>query len=315
MNGRALENYMVALRTCPPSGRGVHAWMMATANHAAAAGIDQAQAVSEITAAASRPPSPGGEVRDTVARAFRERGARVEFGAFPFPPPRPKPKPKPAPLTAQAFVEAGCGATASDIWEASPVQPAWGDGWQGEAIAQLTALFKPGELVFCGDRYGKEVRPVEEWVARLAKGAKIPPFLCVNPLKQGGGMTAGGKPSPRCDDAVAVYRHTVAEMDDMPLADQLAFWRGLEFTGVVTLTYSGSKSLHAVLRVDMASREEWNRDIRDGLFSKLLIPLGCDKTCVNPSRLSRLAGSIRADKGGTVQKLLYCREALAWDKK
>ena len=305
---RAPENYRAALAACPPPGGGVHAWMLGAANHAAAAGVDAAQAVSEIGAAASRRPRPG-EVQDAVARAYREAGARMGPGALPAPPSRPKPIP--APLAAADFIRRGNGAGETELWEASPVRMGWGDDWRLDAVALLRALFLPRELVFCGDKFGKTVRERDEWIDRFMGGEPIPPLLCANPLKPGGGMTAGGKPSPRCDDAVAVFRHAVAEFDGMPLAEQFAFWMGWGLDAVTAVTFSGSKSLHVLLRVEAASREEWGKAVRGGLYARRLIPLGCDGACANPARLTRLAGARRADKGGTVQKLLFVREGLA----
>lgn len=307
---RAMENYRAALSACPPSGAGVHAWMLGTANHAAAAGVDAAQAVAEITAAASRPPSPAGEVRDTVARAYREAGARVGMGLGTLPPPPRRPKPIPAPNAAADFIRRGAGAEEVDFWEASPVRIDWGDDWKMDACALLRALFLPGELVYCGDTFGKTVRERDDWIDRFSAGEPIPPLLCVNPLKKEGGKTAGGQPSPRCDDAVAVFRHAVAEFDGMPLAEQVAFWMGWGLEAVTAVTFSGSKSLHVLLRVDCAGREEWEKKVKNGLFRRHLIPLGCDGACANPARLSRLAGAVRADKGGAVQKLLFVREEL-----
>lgn len=303
-----LEKYRDALRAAPARNAGrTHSWMMGAANLAAAAGVDVATAEADLLAAMPRKPNPPGEVRAALAKAYRERGAAVRFGAVPF---IPKPNPKPAAKTAAAFIRAGGGAGEADLWEASPVRIAWGDEFWRDAVALLRALFRPGELVFCGDRYGRTVRARDEWCERWEGGEPVPPFLCVNPLKPGGGVTSGGKLSPRCDDAVAVFRHAVAEFDGMPLDDQLNFWMGWGLDAVAAITFSGSKSLHAVLRVDAASRGAWDREVRDGLFRRRLVPLGCDRTCANPSRLSRLAGARRPDKGGTVQKLLYVREPL-----
>lgn len=312
MNGqhseRAAARYAEALRSCPQGGGGVHAWMLGAANHAAAAGVPAVQAAQEITAAMTRPPSPPGEVRDTIERAYREAGGRDGLGLGVYVPPRPKPRP--APLTARDFIQRGAGAGEADLWEASPVRISWGDDFRRDAVALLHALFKPGELVFCGDSFGRTVRERDEWCARWEGGEAIPPLVCPNPLKREGGRTAGGNPSPRCDDAVAVFRHAVAEFDGMPLADQFSFWMGFGLDAVAAITFSGSKSLHAVLRVDAASREEWERDVRGRLFRRVLVPLGCDGACANPSRLTRLAGARRADKGGAVQKLLFVRGEL-----
>ena len=304
----ARDKYAEALRSCPAGGHGVHAWMLGAANHAAAAGVPAAQAAQEITSSMTRPPSPACEVRDAVERAYREHGAREGLGLGVWVP--PKRKPQPATLSAAEYIKRGEGWGESDFWEASPRRICWGDEWWRDAVALLEALFRPGELVFCGDTFGKTVRTREEWCARWERGEPVPPLLCVNPLKPEGGMTAGGKPSPRCDDAVAVFRHAVAEFDGMPLAEQFAFWAGWGLDGVSAVTFSGSKSLHVLLRVDAADREEWERKVRGRLFRKALIPLGCDEACTNPSRLTRLAGASRADKGGVIQKLLFVREGL-----
>ena len=307
----AAEKYRDALASCPPAGGGVHSWILGAANCAAFAEIPAPQAVAEITMGMSRPPSPPREVSDAVEKAYRESVGRVGLGLGVFVQPIQHPKPTPAPKTAEAFVRKGAGASEADLWEASPVRMDWGEDWKRDAVAQLRALFLPGELVFCGDKFGKEVRPVEDWIARIEGGEKIPPLLCPNPLKPGGGMTKAGKPSYRCDDAVAVFRHAVAEFDGMPIDKQIKFWVGLGLGAVTCLTYSGGKSIHALLRVDAPDAAAWKRNVRGRLFDRTLIPLGCDGACVNPSRLSRLAGATRADKGGAVQKLLFCREPLA----
>ena len=280
---------------------------MGAANFAAAAGVPAEEAEREIGAAMTRRPSPPGELREAILKAYGEREKRVALGLGPIP---PKPKPKAAPMTAREFIRRGGEVEEADLWEASPMRIDWGEEWWRDAFALLHALFMPGELVFCGDKYGKTVRERDEWCRRWEKGEAVPPFVCVNPLKAGGGMTAGGKPSPRCDDAVAVFRLAVAEFAGMRLGAQVKFWLGWGLGAVTAITFSGSKSLHAVLRVDAASREEWDREVRGRLFGNHLIPLGCDKTCVNPSRLTRLAGARREDKGGTVQKLLFIRGAL-----
>jgi hypothetical protein len=309
---RARVAYFAALRTCPASGAGVHAWVLGAANRAALAGIPAAQAASEIEGAMTRPPAPRSEVRDAVAKAYREHDdlAAAAASGLPIPPKREKPKPNPA--AAAEFIRRGGGAGEAEMWEASPVRMFWGDDWRQDACAVLRALFRPGELVFCGGTHDRDtIRPRDEWIDLFEHGGEIPPFLCVNPLKAEGGTTAGGTCSRRCDDAVSAFRHAVVEFDGMPLADQFAFWAGWGLDAVTAVTFSGSKSLHALLRVDCKSREEWERDVRGCLFERHLIPLGCDGTCRNPSRLSRLAGARRADKGGAVQKLWFVREELA----
>lgn len=108
----------------------------------------------------------------------------------------------------------------------------------------------------------------------------------------------------RCDDAVQDFRFAVAEFDEMPRAEQLAFWAGFESAPIAALVDSGGKSIHAWLAVYVASREQWKDEVENLLFAKVLCPLGCDRACKNPSRLSRTPGHFREEKGHW-QKLLY----------
>lgn len=305
----ALSKYRAALSACPAAGSGVHGWVMGTSNLAALAGVVAAEAVADITANMRRRPGPASEVLTAVEKAYRERGERVALGKCA--PPLPKlTKPKLDPLTVAAFIARGAGLGEVDLWEASPVRLDWESGAR-DAVALLRALFLPGELVFCGDRYGQTVRPRDAWCERWEQGEPVPPYFIPNPLKRSGGQTLDGRPSARCDDAVAVFRYAVAEMDTLPLPSQFQFWQGWGLDAASAVTHSAGKSLHVLLRVDAADRAEWDAEVAGRLFDRYLVPWGCDKTCKNPSRLSRLAGASRQDKGGALQRLLYLREEMA----
>lgn len=334
---RMLAKYQAALRESPPPGTR-HAWILRCANLAALADIPAPQACQEITAALPRPPNPPREVSDAVEKAYAEHGARAALGLGAYVPPKQKPEPKYAPRLLRDYIRRGEGATEADFFHASPVMLGWGDDWRLDAVAQLKALFHPAELVFCGDQFGKTVRPAAEWVRHFEAGGKLPPLFIPNPLRPEGGKTKSeGKPSGRCDDAVAVFRHAVAEFDSklcmdadgnavfisdgksdripknevFPLSEQLAFWRAWGLGNVSAMTYSGGKSYHVLLRVDAADAEEWRSEVRGRLFERHLMPLGCDGQCRNPARLSRLAGARDPKHGFTVQKLLFVRPPLA----
>jgi len=90
----------------------------------------------------------------------------------------------------------------------------------------------------------------------------------------------------------------------MSKPEQLAFWWGYRAAPIVALIDSGGKSIHALLRVDAPSREAWEADVEQRLFSRVLCPLGCDAACRNESRLSRLPGHFRREKNQW-QRLLY----------
>ena len=299
---KALANYEAALRDPGPGAR--HGWFVKMGHLGAHADLAADQVIRDILSCL-----PGyrdtASIQSGVERAYAAQHKAAAFGRSLPPPP---PKSKPAPKTAAHYIAKGAGTCEADFFDRSPVNIWWGDDWRFDTVAQLAALFSPDEPVFLGDKFGKTVRTAGHWIRAIFSGRlAAPPFLVPNPLLPEGGETSDGKHSPRCDAAVATFRHAVAEFDGLPLADQFAFWAGWGLRDVVSLTFSGSKSLHALLRVDAANRGEWDREIREKLFRRTLIPLGCDGACQNPARLSRLAGAARPDKGGTIQKLLYCR--------
>lgn len=62
------------------------------------------------------------------------------------------------------------------------------------------------------------------------------------------------------DINVTDYRYVLVESDSLPLERQNALIRELELP-VVTLTYTGGKSLHAVVRIEASSREEYKKRV------------------------------------------------------
>jgi hypothetical protein len=109
----------------------------------------------------------------------------------------------------------------------------------------------------------------------------------------------------RADANVTAYRNIVLEFDGMPLNEQKKFLddRHVPYS---TLTYSGGKSLHAVVCFlkPFTNKEEYQhcfQQLADILLWKI------DPSCKNPSRLTRLAGAMR---NGVKQELLYCNRRI-----
>lgn len=155
-----VKQYLRALDNCPAPGTGVHGWILGTANYAANAGIDQARAIDDIIRAMTRFPSPSSEVAEAVGKAYREKvlreaGLGVDDAGTSFA------KAKPNPQLIQKFVVLGGDVTEEDLRNMAPVQLDWGNNPVAEAEAQLLALFRPGELVCCGDWHAKEVQERE----------------------------------------------------------------------------------------------------------------------------------------------------------
>ena len=69
---------------------------------------------------------------------------------------------------------------------------------------------------------------------------------------------------------------------------------------IACICESGGRSIHALVRVDAASKADWDK--RVGEIKPILIVLGADGRALSAVRLSRLP---QAERGKRVQRLLY----------
>lgn len=97
------------------------------------------------------------------------------------------------------------------------------------------------------------------------------------------------------NDNVTEYRYALVESDSMDLEKQHALLRELELP-IAALVHSGKKSIHAIVKVEAGSYEEYRKRV-DYLYNVckkngLII----DTQNKNPSRLSRMPGVIRNGK-------------------
>lgn len=97
------------------------------------------------------------------------------------------------------------------------------------------------------------------------------------------------------NENVTDFRYTLVESDNMPPDKQNAMIRELELP-VAALVYSGGKSVHAIVRIEAGSYEEYRKRV-DYLYT-ILKKNGfeLDTQNKNPSRLSRMPGITRKDK-------------------
>lgn len=129
------------------------------------------------------------------------------------------------------------------------------------------------ELSRCGDDVGKVLGDYDPEV-----GA----WIRFNPL-DGRGVK---------NENVTDFRYALVESDTLPIAQQNAIIRALELP-VAALVHSGGKSLHAVVRVEAGSYEEYRRRV-DYLYAVCQKNgLEIDRQNRNPSRLSRMPGVTR----------------------
>jgi hypothetical protein len=105
--------------------------------------------------------------------------------------------------------------------------------------------------------------------------------------------------SRRSEESITAFRHAVLESDCQPADQWLKILVQLPLP-IVSITSSGGKSLHAVIRVDANSKSNWDETV--GTIKPRLINLGADPGAITAVRLTRLPNCYRGER---FQELLY----------
>ena len=170
----------------------------------------------------------------------------------------------------------------------------------------LEGLYRPGEKVLCftDDRsQGEALWPDEAppqagpngvwFLAQPVTGQRVP-----NPRGK------PGSTSRRIAECVTAFRYMVLESDEAPVRDWLGFIVQIPLR-IEALYTSGGRSVHALVRVDCATKSEWDAE-KQAMMPFLMGSLMCgaDRGTWSAVRLTRLPGTWRAEKGKD-QKLLY----------
>jgi hypothetical protein len=167
-----------------------------------------------------------------------------------------------------------------------------------DRIKQMEALFSPDDrLIVCKDcNYGEILE-----ANLLSLENEFDNFTHFK-------VNHGG---PKADD-IKDFKYTLVECDDIKdMNIQKSYLMGLNLP-IKTLTWSGNKSLHAVVMIDADNLEEYKR--RVSLLHEVCQSAGfnIDKT-KDPCRYTRLAGAVNP-KTGRVQKLIdICIGAKSWN--
>lgn len=93
---------------------------------------------------------------------------------------------------------------------------------------------------------------------------------------------------------VAAYKYALVESDSMDIDKQNALIRELQLP-VATLTHSGKKSIHAVVRIDAENYSEYKKRVNQLYSICESNGLQIDTQNKNPSRLSRMPGFVRGE--------------------
>lgn len=313
------SRYDQRLRTFPAPGGGCHREILAVANLGVMIGLADHEIFQDIRRSIPTPAGarivPDSEITNSIARARREvvPVANRDGGWEPRPMPPRATSTQFGARERDLFIKRGAGCGEADFHDFSPIEllppihcPA--PDYSQDLTLILRHLYRADEYVFIGDQYGGRecVQPAAYWLQQIEQGNldwKNSPHIIPNPLSGDFGLTHGGKQSYRADNCVSDRRLIVVEFDDLPIAEQFEFWAGMPLP-LVALIDSGGKSLHAWVRVNCRSADEWNEVIKAQLYKQVLEPLGVDPTCKNPARLSRTPGRYRPGQNRW-QKLLY----------
>ena len=95
------------------------------------------------------------------------------------------------------------------------------------------------------------------------------------------------------------WRYLVLENDEADQKEWLACLVQLPLK-IVAIYTSGGKSIHALVRLDAVSKQDW--DLQRDQMRPIVVTLGADNGSLTAVRLSRLPATMRGDKQ---QELLY----------
>ena len=151
---------------------------------------------------------------------------------------------------------------------------------------------------------GGITRTAGQWAAHLLSNpvpaSKAGVWVRPNPCQAVG---SGGDGSI-CDSDITAFRYILIESDTLPINLQLAFYAKLPLH-ISSITLSGGKSAHALVRVDCPDKESYAKAV--ARIVEAIKPFGFDGGNKNPSRLSRLPGAHRTilAVGDGMQRLLW----------
>jgi len=216
-----------------------------------------------------------------------------------------KPAFKPATLKRVAAKTAGIKDVVRFISERSPVRVETQDSasvlrrlyvrGSGEKVILFNVMESPGQFVWEADK--SDVTQNRHLPACAGDGVWFLPQPVDGEFHPNPRLD--GKLSQRSEESVTAWRYAVLESDKADADDWLRCLAQMPLR-IASICESGKRSIHALVRVDAASKQDW--DGRIGAIKPLLITLGADRGALSAVRLSRLP---QAKRGERVQRLLY----------
>ena len=280
------------------------------------AGRSEAEIMQDLIQAGGEPRLTDQEVERAVKKAFNANFAKFS-GAIPFslgsvPTKNKWPVPK-----NKGSVPNRAGAVPSEKQRnfVRRMIEEGGGRCSSEALMALSKggnffdkVLDEGKLYFFGDPYTKRTRNhlyTREQVK--AMGDNLPTHFIPNPFTGNPGKNEDGKDSWCIKSTLAEKTLALIEFDNLELELQAAFWRGVIKTkalGVLSLVYSGGKSIHGLILLEPTDWEGQWRRIERLMASDPDKNFRCDISCKDGVRMTRVPGALRADKHRR-QTLLY----------
>ena len=213
---------------------------------------------------------------------------------------RPEPRQVEDPVKAVEKYLADFRISEVDLWECSPVRPP--DDWREDGQCLVLAFYEPDEQVNIVVNHS-DGRPRGEGLT-LSRDAMVRRLGSFAGSSAGGWLRMNPVADGIADENVTAFRFALLECDHVAPNLQLSLFARLPVP-IAAILSSGGKSVHAWVRVDCATLDDYRETARRLL--DLLKRFGADDKNKNPSRLSRLPGITRklGAQGDGSQRLLY----------
>ena len=210
--------------------------------------------------------------------------------------------------------------TESYLWWKSPIVP---DAQSPTSV--LGHIYEEGEKIFVTDTLDRKepselvtIAPVMHYpkLERFAQNNEAGVWFLPNPVSGQWTKSDSGALSLRCANAVTSFRYCVIESDEVSVDKWLNFICHCDLP-VVAIYKSGGKSIHAIIKVNAQSREEWeynvsaDKEVNPKSLKSIFVPLGADAAMFHLQQPCRLPQCWRhgIDKDGKpyrrLQQLLY----------
>lgn len=173
----------------------------------------------------------------------------------------------------------------------------------GERVLVFTEFKSQGQFIWWIGRGGfrlSDQRGVKEVRSALPGGAPEGVWFLSNPVTgewriNNSAVSSDGSPrfGRRHGDCITAWRYLVIESDVAAPDVWLRFLVQLPLR-ISAIYTSGGKSVHCLVRIDAASKVEWDK--RRDAIAALTVPLGADPAAMTAVRLTRLAGCMRGER-------------------